>query len=356
MQACACKNKKTCACKKINFTAHAKRARVPRLDWDSRMQKKVDRVFECQNENLRIQFFMQNEISKKSKFPKIDEFNKTRRRFMSTRARNFLLTIFDTEKFQPGSRLDEHSSYEVYQEEECPETGRRHLQVYLEYAESRSFKQMHERFPRCHVEARRGSQTQAIAYCTKPASRRDGPWTFGRCKSQGSRTDMDSKLEKFRELGNDVAKFAEEEPWFYVRFNRGLSALSAAMFKPRSEKPSVRWFWGPTGTGKTRTAIGVATNYYIHPCNSRWFDGYAQQPVCIFDDVRGDVFKFSEWLRILDRYPHRVEYKGGMIEFNSPEIIITCPFRPEALFKEREDMNQLLRRIDEIKFFDGEQV
>ena len=67
---------------------------------------------------------------------------------------------------------------------------------------------------------------------------------------------------------------------------------------------------------------------------------------------------FSELLRILDRYPHRVEVKGGSVQFNSSLIIITSPKSPQETWDGRsaEDIAQLTRRITEIRHFEGEPV
>lgn len=68
----------------------------------------------------------------------------------------------------------------------------------------------------------------------------------------------------------------------------------------------------------------------------------------MFDDMRKDTFKLHELLRILDRYPLQVEYKGGSIPFNSPKIIITSCYHPAKMYETNENIQQLLRRIDNI--------
>jgi len=163
-------------------------------------------------------------------------------------------------------------------------------------------------------------------------------------------------MARFRELGDNVEAMLDEDPWFVCRFHRGLEYVRQKKFVGRREKPKVYWFYGPTGTGKSYTAIREMSppgeKPYIHHCNSKWFNSYEQQHVAIFDDLRADAFKFSELLRLLDEYEHMVETKGGMIHFNSPIVVITCPFHPSQVYKDREDMEQLIRRIDEIRYFD----
>lgn len=46
--------------------------------------------------------------------------------------------------------------------------------------------------------------------------------------------------------------------------------------------------------------------------------------------------------------------KGGFQWWLPKKIVITTPYRPEHTFKTREDISQLLRRIDEIREFTGD--
>jgi hypothetical protein len=56
---------------------------------------------------------------------------------------------------------------------------------------------------------------------------------------------------------------------------------------------------------------------------------------------------------LLDRYPYRCEIKGGYRKIKSKNIIITTNIKPEDLYAlPGEDIKQLLRRIDHIKYFD----
>lgn len=81
------------------------------------------------------------------------------------RARSWVFTDFE---------LDNVSRYEgleapvlVVGKETCPTTGREHLQGYVSFANARSFSWWKNQFPGAHVEPRRGSEEEAIAYCRK---------------------------------------------------------------------------------------------------------------------------------------------------------------------------------------------
>lgn len=129
------------------------------------------------------------------------------------------------------------------------------------------------------------------------------------------------------------------------------------------------WFYGPTGTGKSRLAhemCKASTNgYWVAPLNLDWFDGYAGQGVVLFDDFRKQYlsakFGFSALLRLLDRYELSVNVRNAQpVPWVPDVIIITCNASPSDCFAwrdnageqhEREDIEQLLRRITEVRHF-----
>lgn len=117
----------------------------------------------------------------------------------------------------------------------------------------------------------------------------------------------------------------------------------------RNWKPTVSWIYGPTGSGKTRMAIDkCGDDYWISGKNLRWWQGYDGHENVIIDDFRGDFCTFHELLRILDRYAYTVEVKGGSRQLLAKNIYITCPYHPKDVYSSKEDVGQLLRRIDDI--------
>lgn len=125
----------------------------------------------------------------------------------------------------------------------------------------------------------------------------------------------------------------------------------------RQQKTEVHWYYGPTGTGKSREAYRIAeaaSSYYVKDPTNKWWDGYDQQDVVIIDDYRRDFATFATLLRLFDRYAMSVEYKGGTVQFNSRMIIVTSPKDPKSTWEGRsdEDIQQLMRRIDFKLHFD----
>ena len=123
--------------------------------------------------------------------------------------------------------------------------------------------------------------------------------------------------------------------------------------KGRTTKPKILWYHGETGTGKTHTAYEEHPDAYIKDNEHKWFEGYDAHETIIIDDMRYDTFKYNHLLRILDRYPNRLECKGGSRQNLAHTIIITAPQSPQEMFENKitENIGQLLRRIDEIKIF-----
>ena len=84
-----------------------------------------------------------------------------------------------------------------------------------------------------------------------------------------------------------------------------------------------------------------------------WWDGYEAQLEVILDDYRPAMCPFHELLRLLDRYPMKVEYKGGSTELQATTFVITTCERPELLWNGKTDemIDQLIRRLTEIRQF-----
>lgn len=237
---------------------------------------------------------------------------------------------------------------------EVGENGTPHLQGYIVFKNARSLSgiKKEEGFERCHLEVTKGTVSQNYDYCTK-----DGDFIeIGEkpIEKPGKRND----LEDIRKIILEGGKMRD-----VISYGANLQGIKYAekilsyVEQKRDWKPKVLWFYGESGTGKTRDAHKIAdkaclkNNWckWVSGINFKWFDGYDGHEVVIFDELRRDAFRFAHLLRILDRYETKVEYKGGSREFRPYMIIITCPLSPKDEFEnEPEDIKQLIRRIDKI--------
>lgn len=242
---------------------------------------------------------------------------------------------------------------------EIGENGTRHLQGVACFNDCVTLGGAKLRFTgmQPHLESMRASIAQAIAY-TKKEETADPtlPWEeFGIAPStgQGTRSDFESIRDALKE-GQDIETIASDFPGQFIRYHGGITRMAGLFKSPRREPTRVFWFYGPTGSGKSRAAFEEYPDAYVKMPGCKWWDGYAQQDAVIIDDYRRDLCTFSELLRLFDRYPHRVEAKGSSIQFNSKVIIITTPKNPVDTWEGRseEDIAQLTRRIHEVKRFD----
>lgn len=222
---------------------------------------------------------------------------------------------------------------------------------------------------RSHLELRRGSVDQAVAYCVKEDTRIAGPWVYGRLsltehnkEAQGKKKMLDEVAEKLNS-GTTVKLIAEEYPKMCMLHYKGMKYLEMEVSRrscPIWRKLSVTVLWGPTGTGKTRKAIEMASEYgeyyMLHKSANKhlWWDGYVNQPVLIMDEFRGSWCPFEVLLRILDGHPFQPEQKGGHVWACYTKVFITSNIDPEQWYslEKIRDQDPLFRRITEIYLVD----
>lgn len=242
------------------------------------------------------------------------------------------------------------AEYVIYGVETCPETNKTHHQGYIEFKSNRRLNRLKKFDQKIHWERRKGKQEQAIDYCKKD----NDYYEFGTPKfsSQGQRNDI-IKVKEMVRSGKGMKDIIDEvDSYQAVR----MAELSLKYNEnKRNWKPEVIWLHGPTGSGKTRRAIEEAgDDYYISSRNLKWWEGYDAHENVIIDDFRKDFCTYHELLRILDRYPFRLEVKGSSRQFLAKRIWITSCYHPADVYETREDIQQLLRRIDLIIFLENE--
>jgi len=303
----------------------------------------------------------------------------------SITAREWCFTINNPSDADRGFLLQNSSEFVTYlcfQPERGEASGTSHLQGYLCLKQRRTMLGCKrtvfrlESLRGVHLEVTRGTKDQARDYCRKEESRdTEAGFSFTEIGSfgdvpeergQGARNDI-SAATRIIEAGGTMREVASTCPEAFVKFHKGFIALESTLHaKPRVREPGslfsgprVLWFHGRTGSGKSHAAFEEAeraSSSYVKMPGSKWFDGYIGQECVIFDDYRGDWFSFGFLLRLLDKYPVRVEVKGGSVEWSPSLIIITCPKTPQQVYAglvEKDDgsIEQLLRRIHEVKLF-----
>ena len=166
-----------------------------------------------------------------------------------------------------------------------------------------------------------------------------------RDKQPGQRTDLE-EIGQLIKSGRTARSFGVTHPAQYMRYHRGMHALSLVLSKPRTFKTKVTVIYGETGVGKSRWALETYPDAYWKSPNSKWWDAYDQQEVVIIDEFYGWL-PYCEMLRLLDRYPCQVETKGSSVNFAPKKIIILSNKAPEDWYdKTKCAWEPLERRIE----------
>jgi len=244
-------------------------------------------------------------------------------------------------------------SYIVFQKE-IGEQGTVHLQGFTQFTRKvrlRTAKNLIS--PRAHCETLRASPQEASNYCKKEQGRLEAPFESGTLVSQGKRTDLYDFNVAIKNGSNDQQLLDEHLQSFY-KYHKAIDRVRLAYTKQRDWEMENVCYWGPSGVGKTRRATleaGISVYFLSKGDNNQscWWDGYNGETSVIIDDFYGWL-PWTFILRLLDRYPFNVQFKGGSRPFTSRKIFLTSNQHPEEWYKNipNNDHTPLLRRIQNI--------
>jgi len=240
------------------------------------------------------------------------------------------------------------TKYIIYQKERGQE-GTVHLQGYVIFKKAMRISALKKINARAHWEKRRGTHEQAKAYCSKEDTRIEGPFAQGEEPAQGKRSDLLEIKEKL-DQGVSMKEIAADHYGSWCRYRQSFAAYRQLSQPERNFKTQVFVLWGNTGVGKSKfvadSAAKVEESIYWKP-QGQWWDGYNNEIHCCLDDFYGGI-KYTDMLRLLDRYPFQVEVKGGYVQFNSKYIWITSNKHPNQWYAKEEGYPALERRFDVI--------
>ena len=269
------------------------------------------------------------------------------------RSRDFVFTLNNyTEKdclllgtLPPGMKYL-YYGYELGKLNKTP-----HLQGWFYFTSNKTFSACKKYFKkllghsRIHLDIKRGSDERNLQYCSKEGKTIE----LGVRPQQGTRTDLSTVRERLKQ-GERYKELIDTMDNLNIQTLRGIQILSPLYQKKRSTPPQVFWIYGSTGLGKTRMVydrFGIE-NIYSKDLNTTFWENYDQEKVLMIDDFRGQI-KYSELLKITDRYPYTVNVKGSSGQLNSPFIFITSCSPPDKVYKNiGEDIGQLFRRINKV--------
>lgn len=237
--------------------------------------------------------------------------------------------------------------------EMCPTTGKKHIQGWIQTTTKRRMGGIKKilQSKKIHVESLYSTVENNEKYCKK-----DGNYiTYGKFITQGQRTDLEQFINTLKETGGNLKKCALDNPDLYCRYRSGLKDIAAWIQEESAQdfrKLEVNVLYGPTGTGKTRTALKKCiekTNeypYIITGDQMSWWDGYDGQKAIIIDEYDSQI-TCTQMLNILDGYKLRLPIKGSHTWAKYTTVYITSNVPPSKWHSmaKTEHRKALMRRI-----------
>lgn len=243
--------------------------------------------------------------------------------------------------------------YYVVGYEIAPTTGTPHLQGYVEFRSGKRLRTLHDVCKEIHWDACKGDQASNIKYCTKGGVFCE----WGEKGEQGKRTDL-TEIRDTIANGGTMLDVAEQNFGSYVRYHRGFERYQYLIEQQSASQwrdVRVSYYWGDSGTGKSRAAWDEDRGLFAIPDSNTgtWWTGYTNQKTVLLDDFRGTV-PLHTLLKWLDGYPVQVPIHGGMTWLKATRIIITSNVPIESLYQNCDERSKqaLRRRIHEVRFFE----
>jgi len=225
--------------------------------------------------------------------------------------------------------------------------GTPHKQGYVCMKTKKRLTEMKACLPRAHLEIKKGTIQQAADYCKKDG-RFEEHGVLPKNAAQTSK-EMWTQVISWAELG-EIQNIKQEWPGIYMRYLEKIKGMSRPI-RAIIDVLENEWWYGPTGTGKSRKLWRDFPDHYAKPLN-KWWDGYEDQDVVAIEEWAPKNECTASLLKIwADRYPFPAEIKGGKLHKIRPgRLIVLSNYSPEECFKEVQDLEPIRRRFKVIHF------
>lgn len=280
------------------------------------------------------------------------------------RARRWLFTSYNVDGFSEP----EACSFLVYQTEQCPTTGRRHIQGYAEWRNQTVFNTVKSYFAddTVHLTVARGTALDNINYCTKETTRVEGPsGLVGEpgANHQGNRTDLQAAQRRivnhtsWQDAINDPELFqiiAKHGRWAELVYRCRPQAPPRPEITLRTwqirclsilHQPPIRrqilWIWSSeSGTGKTTFFDYCSSQFRILPAAdySNTLYAYDGHQIIWYDRTRSQStndrsveFFYSDLEKLSNHSNHTSTKYVTCIKYIACHIVVTANCEPDEL-------------------------
>lgn len=267
-----------------------------------------------------------------SQEPAIDKSRKTR---------NWCFTINNPTE---DPTLPPTAKYLIFGREVAPETGTPHLQCFIIFKSQVRFNTVKTLFPRANIRACDGSAAQNITYCMK-----DGDFIELGTAPISKRKQGEMEAERWEEAWESAKKgnLDDVPADIRLRYYNTLKTIAKdhMVMPPSNPTLESEWWYGASGTGKSREAYDTYPTAYRKMCN-KWWDGYRNEETVILEDLDQKHGVLVHHLKLwADHHPFIAEVKGGASAIRPKRIIVTSNVHPAEIWTDAFDIEPILRRF-----------
>ena len=269
---------------------------------------------------------------------------------MAKAFRNFTFTLNNwQDKVAAVENLNNLECRYIVFGKEVGDSGTPHLQGTVIWKNAKTESAARKALSGCHVEVCKDLQA-SIEYCKKdgnvtergtaPMSKKDKAVVCGQAEQDRWMNIRHAAEEGRLEDIPDQIRFMHYK---CINYHREQGRLKR---KLEDTEEQHEWYWGPSGTGKSRKARTENPEAYLKNCN-KWWDGYSDQDIVLIEDFDKKHDVLGHHMKIwADRYPFNAEIKGGSTGNIRPKkIVVTSNYHPEHIWSAAQDLEPILRRF-----------
>lgn len=270
-----------------------------------------------------------------------------------SKSRNWTGTLNNFTPVEREAMMAVNSSYKVIGTEHMgPGEGTPHLQMYFHFENPQRLAAMKKINARAHWETMYSTPEAASNYCKKePGFYEHGVLPMApKAKGEMEKERWAGLLKEAREKGevdDPKVQFLHGKlvDYHYDRARRQRT------YETMSHETRHEWWWGETGTGKSKKWHDLYPKAFRKTRDGYWGD-YDDQEVVVIEEMGPQnaamVEDLKEWA---DIYPFQANVKHVNSRTVRPKLIIVCSnYHPRSIWEKKEDLEPILRRFKVTEF------